>query len=268
MLRLIVAQRKGGVGKTTIAAHLAGYWASQGAKVLMIDTDPQGDLSRVVGLRPRNGLFHFLVPGDDGEYKPLDQVLVSVPWTAYAVAEPPGTLALLPSADNTAGIASFTNNPFILNKRLALLDNLFDIAVIDSAPTLSAFDAYTYLAADVFVFVTQCEPLSAEGLREGIAYAEEFGARRVEYELGGLSRVVGIIPNQVSANLTIHRTFLENLVNEYGRDLVFHPIPTRAKYKESTDFGQLIYAYAANGGEAADMTRMAKEVEAALHVIS
>lgn len=62
---IAVTQRKGGDGKTTIATHVAAGLALKGARVCLIDTDPQGDAARLFGLTPEDGLYRWLGEGRD-----------------------------------------------------------------------------------------------------------------------------------------------------------------------------------------------------------
>ena len=61
MIRLTIANQRGGVGKTTTVHTLGRTWADQGMKVLLIDTDPQGSLAEVLGLKSQNKLHNFLI---------------------------------------------------------------------------------------------------------------------------------------------------------------------------------------------------------------
>lgn len=265
---ITVAQRKGGVGKTTTAVHLAAAWA-QDLKVLLIDTDSQGDTSNMLGIKPSNGLSRLLVPDEDGHTAEFKDVVKAVSLDAYSVAgnPPKGALFLLPSAAGTAAIAAQTDNPFILAEKLQEIGELFDVIVIDSAPTISALDAYVYLASDHFVYVTQCEPLSIKGLREGIQQVKRFAPMREKYDLGMPSSLLAIVPNQVDSRLVIHREILRELCEEFG-EMVTKPIMYRKAYKEATDLQQLIYAYAPDSTEASDMRRLAITIqERAIHVI-
>lgn len=260
-----VVQRKGGVGKTTIATHLAAGWAIKGYRVLLIDTDPQGDAGRMVGIKPQDGLYKLLVPDDETPVTFKD-VIRPVKAEAYSVPDnpPKGALMLLPSGSRTSAIATLTDNPFLLAEKIEAVRDIFDVILIDSAPTISAFDAYVYLASDHFVFVTQCEPLSRTGLREGIAQVKRFGTRRQQYNIGAPSSILGIVPNQMDGRLQVHKTIIRELAEEFG-ELVWNPIMYRAKYKEATDFGQLIYAYTPTSGESRDMMKLVDRAEKAVN---
>ena len=64
MIRLVVSNQRGGVAKTTTVHTLARYCADRGLRVLIIDTDPQGSVGAVLGLRPKTYLHQFIVPED------------------------------------------------------------------------------------------------------------------------------------------------------------------------------------------------------------
>lgn len=266
MISITVTQRKGGVGKTTIAAHLAAHWATVGHKVLLIDTDPQGDACRMFGIKPSNGLFKLLVPDEDTEEtQPLDKVMKIPAVESYSVPDnpPQGTLFILPSASQTSVIASMTDNPFIFAQKVTELKKVFDVIVIDTSPTITALDGYVYLASDLYVFVTQAEPLSIKGLHEGIKQVNSFSPER-EKHVGEKSRVIKIVPNMMDARYNVHRTLLKELSDTYGENLLCTPIMHRAKYKEAVVFGQLTYAYAPTSHEAEDMRQMSSQIQEAV----
>lgn len=255
-----VVQRKGGVGKTTISTHLAAGWALKGYRVCLIDTDSQGDAGRLMGIPPQNGLYNWLAENAD-----LRDVLVPIPSPTYATPDhpPEGALFLIPSASRTSAIAAVTDNPFLFAEKMTALYEVFDVIVLDTAPTISAFDAYAYLASDYFVYVTELENLSLSGLQDGLAQMKRFAKRRVEHDIGVESRVLGIIPNKMRPGTVNHRSNLEALVQQYG-DLVWSPIIQRTKWTEASNFGELIYAYAPTSGEADDARKMVERAERAI----
>ena len=63
MIRLVIANQKGGVGKTTTCLNLARGMAEKGLKVLLIDTDSQGSIGAALGIKSQNYLYHFIIHG-------------------------------------------------------------------------------------------------------------------------------------------------------------------------------------------------------------
>jgi len=246
-----VMQRKGGDGKSTIAAHLAGGLALRGHRVVLLDTDPQGDAARLVGLAPRDDLHGWLVDQDK-----LEDVLRVVAGDAWMPAgqEAVGALLLLSSSKETPKIAMQEPDVWLLRDALAGLVGAADFVVIDTAPTLAPLDAYVRLAVDGVVFVTQVEELSLAGLRDGIdelARMNEFrAANGVEQ-----ARVLGIVPNKVRANTANHRIQLQMLAQEFG-GLVWTPVMLRTLFTEASNFGQLVTAYRAESYEADEVMRL------------
>jgi chromosome partitioning protein len=250
-----VGQRKGGVGKTLIATHLAGGWANKGYKVCLIDTDSQGDAGRVLGLAAQDNLYKFLV-----EDAPLAEVVTPVPVANYTTPDHPttGALFVLQSSSRTYAIPSVQDNPFRLQERMEEISELFDIVVIDTAPTLSALDAFIYLATDYWVYVTQCEVLSAAGLADGIQYLHRFSKHRQQPQ-----HLLGIVPNMMRANTANHRANLELIVEAYGAR-VWSPVMQRTRWSECAGAGQLIYAYAPTSYEAREAWRLVENAEKAV----
>jgi chromosome partitioning protein len=260
-ISISIVQRKGGVGKTTISTHLAAGWATKGFRVCLIDTDSQGDAGRLMGMKPTDGLYSWLA--DNAAIK---DVLVPVPNQIYSTPDnpPQGALFLLPSGSRSFAIPSVTDNPFSMSERMTDLKDLFDVIVIDTAPTLSALDAYVYLASDYFVYVTECEALSVAGLDDGLRYVQRFSKRRAEYGVGAESQVLGIVPNKMRPSTANHRVNLELIAEKFG-DLVWTPIVQRTKWTEASNFGQLIYAYAPTSGEAKDAWTLVERAEKAVN---
>lgn len=242
---IAVTQRKGGDGKTTIATHLAGGLARQGWRVVLIDTDPQGDAARLLGISPDDGLYRWLAEGAD-----LRDELLAV---SHDVDEP-GELLLLPSSVLTAGISAVNPDVLALADGIDALRDVVDVVVLDTAPTMAPFDAYVKLAAEAYLFIAQPEHLSLEGLADGVAEAARMAERRQEYGLEP-SRILGIVPNKVRAYTDVHRHLLVEMGRQYA-GLVWPPIMLRTLYTQAATFGDLIWSYRPGSFEATEMTRL------------
>ncbi len=248
---IAVTNRKGGVGKSTISTHLAAGLAARGWNVAIVDTDSQGHASLMLGMPEENGLFGLMI-----DKLPFQDVLRLVPPEHYSTSDHPshGNLYLLPSSDRTYQI------PYMLKPDesflfLQLMEDMadeynLDTIVIDTNPTMSLFDGAIYLAADGYVYVTECERLSFDGIAKAIDQMDRFGAQRRQY-LGRESRIVGILPNKMRPDTRNHRHNIRKL-SEAFPGLVWKPITLRTIWTEATNAEELVYTYAPTGQEARD----------------
>jgi len=265
-MKIAVVQRKGGVGKTTIAAHLAAGLAARGDNVLIIDTDPQGDAARVLDMQPEDCLFDWLT--SDPKKTSAAEFIRPVSPDAYSNTDAPsrGHLYLMPSASRTFAIPMLVQSPMALSERIAAeLDEVFNVIIIDTAPTLSMFDASVYMAGDAFLYVTECEALSSAGLRDGLAQLKQYGNHRQTFGIGLPSGVMGIVPNKMRPGTRNHRANIAMMAEEHP-GLVWKPISQRTLWSEAQNMGRLIWAYAPGSTEANEADELVNQAEAVLNV--
>jgi cellulose biosynthesis protein BcsQ len=186
----------------------------------------------------------------------MEHVVRYVPPENYSTTDQPalGELYLLPSSERTHQI------PFMLQPDetflfLQCMEDMgarykLDVVIIDTSPTLSPFDTSVYLATDGFVYVTECERLSFDGIMTAIDHMERFARQRHRE-----SRIVGIIPNKLRADTRNHRHNISKLAEAFP-GLVWTPITLRILWSEATNVGELIYTYAPSGMEARDAWKM------------
>jgi chromosome partitioning protein len=249
---IAVTNRKGGVGKSTMAAHLAAGLATQGFNVAEVDTDSQGHAALMLGMADENGLYKAMI-----EKVPFEEVVRLVPPEQYSTPDRPskGNLYLLPSSDRTYQIPSKLepDETFLF---LQLMDDMkarysLDVIVIDTNPTLSMFDGAVWLAVDGYLYVTECSRMSFDGVQEALTQFQRFGKQRERY-LGRESHVIGILPNKFRANTRLHRHNIAQLVEAFGHDFVWPPVTLRTAWEEAVNAQELVYTYVPTGQEASD----------------
>jgi chromosome partitioning protein len=151
-----ISNQKGGVGKTTTVVNLAGYLALAGRRVLVVDNDPQGNASAVLGEGPsERSVF--------GGQRPTSTRTRN--------------LSLLPAgrdlSDQEQALARSPQGRLALREALAPLLPDFDVVIIDCPPTLSLLPVNALLAADRLILPLQCEYFAMEGMAQLLAFVED-----------------------------------------------------------------------------------------------
>lgn len=263
MTTIAVTNRKGGVGKTSHALHIAAGLATVGYRVGLIDTDSQGHIAVSLGIEPTDALFEALVnkaPLDDTLFPVIDPDKYSTPDNLAR-----GELRVLSSADYTYRITHELANradTFVFLRFIDDMKKAFNLhyVIIDTSPTLKDLDGYIYLATDAFVFVTEVEPLSVQGLSKVIENMLVVARDRQE-QMKRPTTVLGIIPNK-KRNTVAHDLTLQELEALYP-GFVWKPVRLDTVWTEASMKRQVIFRYAPSSKAARESWAVvAKIVEA------
>ncbi|MDX1993672.1 MAG: ParA family protein [bacterium] len=252
---VVVANRKGGVGKTQVACHLAAGLSMLGYRVMLVDTDPQGHDALMFGLPKADGLYDVMFCEDEELPAVLSKALYQVPPSRFI---PPGfegapELYLLPSSKATAVVPLEQKNPFKFKNVLTEIGELLalDFVVVDTGPTTSMFDGSVNLAADGFILPTELSRLSFDGLNEIISEVSAINKEKRKLGLGSTS-IYGIIPNKFRAgNVKNQQQNISELSQKFGA-LVWPLVSLREVWSAASKHGQLVYSYMPGGQEATD----------------
>lgn len=261
-----VTCNKGGVGKSTFAVHLAAGLATRGYRVGLVDTANEGHAGLMLQMPDENGLFRLLI-----ERAPLGEVINEVPAEHYSLPDYPssGTLYLLSGGDRTYKIPQELEpqDMLLFYEQMEALAAGYqlDVIFVDTNPNKTLFDGALYLATDRFIYITECERLSFDGVQRAIAQMERATAQRQRY-LGRDTAVLGILPNKMRADTRLHRHNITRLVDAYG-ELVWPPVTQRVIWAEATNNLELVYTYAPSGQEARDAWSVVMRTEKALWAV-
>lgn len=247
---------KGGVGKTTLATHIAAGLAIRGYRVLIIDADPQGHATFSFGLEKFGGLFELLVR--EAEFK---DVLKAPSPNTFAVPDEPvrGRLFVLPGSIETRAIPNLIDDVSLLTNRLDDLQDIIDVVIFDTPPTPSLLHSSIYLATDGVIYPTTCEMLSFDGLAASIGRRQQFINLRRQMNRPPID-ILSIVPTMFQRQTALHQHNLKLLTDQFGSK-VWPPIPQRTIWREASNNRVILYAFAPSSKAAGDAWRLVDRVE-------
>lgn len=274
-----VINRKGGTGKSTMSTNIAAELALRGYNVGIVDVDSQGNVALYYGMQAEDGLFKALIgvqQGDDSFQRvPLSDLVRVVPMDSFIAPdvntenEPtgeeamPGSLVILPSSINTYRIPYFLDDPDAFSEMVDEMIELYDLdfVFVDTAPTMSMFDGAVYAAANGFLYVTEPEVGSLQGLQDSFTQVERLNRRRIKRGQPAC-QVIGIIPNK-TRSLREHVDNLDS-IKEAFPNLYFPQVRLLKNYPASNKYGMTVRAYAPRSADAYEMLQVANRFEQAV----
>lgn len=259
---ITLLNEKGGVGKTTVATHIAAGLAIRGKRVILVDADPQGHATIAFGLAKEPGFYDLIVRN-----APFQDVLRPVPPERFNVPDnassTKGQLLLVPSNIETRSIAGNISDAFTVIKRFNQLRNAIDYVVFDTSPTPSLLHSSIYMATDGIIYPTKCEAWSFDGLRESFSHKDQFSPIRQQYNLSEI-RVLGIVPTMYRGKTLEHQDNLHRLQETFG-DLVWKPLPVRTIWAEVASARRTVFSLAPGTATEADAWGLIDQLEAQLY---
>jgi chromosome partitioning protein len=242
---IALANQKGGVAKTTTTLNLAVAFKEKGMRVLVVDLDPQGNLTMSQGLNPdtiEKSMFDVLV-----HRIPIQDII--------ATAEVDVAVASIDLAGAELALSSMIGRERALDKAFATIKGDYDYILIDTPPSLGLLTINAFVASDGVIVPVQCEYLALRGLVQ-----LENTLAMVRENLNPKVEIVGILPTMFDKRTLHSREAVEILQENFG-DLVFNTkIRKTVRFAEAPVKGASVLAYDPDG-EAAKLYRdLAKEV--------
>ncbi|EFO80455.1 Cobyrinic acid ac-diamide synthase [Oscillochloris trichoides DG-6] len=237
---ITVTNLKGGIGKTTTVVNLSAGFALRGSRVLLIDTDAQGNLAMALGVQPRRTLYDVLVDGA----KLLDCVSSARPNLDLIAAD-----ATLLTAQTE--IARRPDWARVLDKALAPVRSHYDVILIDSGGSLTLLNVNAISAATDILVPTTVEPFALKGL--------EVLFQQLKRIKGNTSALRAIVPTLYDTRTRQSVELLDTLRERYG-NLVLDPIRVNVRLSECTAEGKTIYEYDPRSRGALDYAQLVEQM--------
>ena len=246
MKKISIFNQKGGVGKTTTSVNISTILAKKGKKVLMIDTDPQGNATSGVGAEK------------DVEFSTYDILVSDVEMVQAVEKTIIKNLLVCPSNINLAGaeveLVSMMSREQRLKEKLEEIKDEFDYILIDCPPSLGLITLNAFTASDSVLIPVQCEYYALEGL-------------------GQLINTINLVKKHLNKNLAVEgalltmydaRTNLSNQVvkevKKYFGDKVYKAvIPRNVRLSEAPSYGMPITEYDPRSKGAKSYEKFTKE---------
>lgn len=245
---IAIANQKGGVGKTTTAINLAASLAVNDIRVLLIDSDPQGNSTTGLG-----------VPKDQGRPTTYDLLLTGTPVEQIAVPTALDGLDIVPADKNLVGAnLELVNNPdreLRLRTKLTAIRERYQYVLIDCPPALDLLTLNALLAADSVLVPIQCEFFALEGVSELMDTID-----RVRDTFQHPIKIEGILLTMFDDRTNLTRQVAQDLNEFFAGDVFKTIIPRSVRLAEAPSFGKPIVLYDVRSRGAEAYIKLAKEI--------
>lgn len=252
---IALANQKGGVGKTTTAVNLGVSLARQGKKVLLIDADPQANLTMSFGIVKPDELPVTLstIMQDVVEDRPLD--------VSKNILHQKEGVDLLPSNIELSGLEvkliQAISRESVLKICVNSVRERYDYILIDCMPSLGMLTINALAAADSVMIPTQSHYLSAKGLELLLR-----SVSKVKRQINTRLQIDGILMTMVMPRTNISKEITATVRQAYGQKIkvLDTQIPYSVRAVEATAEGKSLFAYEGKGKVAAAYEQLGKEV--------
>jgi chromosome partitioning protein len=246
---IAVANQKGGVAKTTTAINLAASLALANKRVLLIDLDPQGNLTSGIGLKGQAanaGTVYEALTSDDPHARD------------YVIPTGIDHLFAIPADRNLTGaeieLVNATSRERRLDRLTSVLRHDFDYILIDSPPSLGLLTLNALVAADAVLVPLNCEYFALEGIAELLATID-----RVKGSFNPALRIEGVLLTMHDERTNLGQQVAANIREHFAEQVYKTVIPRNIKLGEAPSHGVPVILYDARSRGAEAYVAFARE---------
>jgi chromosome partitioning protein len=250
---ITISNQKGGVGKTTTAVNLAAALARQGARVLVIDLDPQGNASTALGVEHRAETPSV-----------YDVIITDVPLADVVQKSPEfGALYCVPATIHLAGaeieLVSLVAREQRLRRALDLhvrdMDDPYHYVFIDCPPSLGLLTINAFVAAREVLIPIQCEYYALEGLSQLLK-----NIQMIEKHLNPELAVSTILLTMYDSRTNLANQVAQDVRDHFPDQVLDTLIPRSVRVSEAPSYGQSVISYDLNSAGSLSYLEAAAEI--------
>ncbi len=245
---IAIANQKGGVGKTTTSINLAASLAEKGKKVLVIDTDPQGNTTSGLGV-DKNDLDNTVYELFLGECSVQECILKNVIENVSVI---PSNVNLAAAEIEMIGVEK---KEFILKKEIDWVKDLYDYILIDCPPSLNMLTVNAMTTANTVLVPIQCEYYALEGLSQ-LIHTVNLVKERLNPEL----YMEGVVFTMYDSRTNLSAQVVENVKQHFKQKVFDTVIPRNIRLAEAPSYGIPICLYDPKSAGAEAYRSLADEI--------
>lgn len=245
---IAIANQKGGVGKTTTSINLSAAMAASGKKILVIDTDPQGNTTSGFGIEKNdleNTIYELMLSECSIKECILNDVIDGV--------------SIIPSNVNLAAaeieLIGIDKKEFILKREVEWIKDSYDYIIIDCPPSLNLLTLNAMTTADSVLVPIQCEYYALEGLSQ-LIHTINLVKERLNPDL----EMEGVVFTMFDSRTNLSAQVVENVKSHLNQKVYRTVIPRNIRLAEAPSYGQPINIYDPKSAGAESYLALAEEV--------
>jgi len=244
----VVANQKGGVGKTTTAVNIAAALSMGGLKVLVVDLDPQGNASTALGVEHRVSMGVYEVLMGTTEIKNVIQKVAGFP--AFDCI--PSNTSLAQAEINLVSMVARESR---LKDALNEIKENYDYIFIDCPPSLGLLTVNAFSAATEVLIPIQCEYYALEGLSQ-LLETYKIVKQRLNPDL----TLSTIVLTMFDSRTRLANDVVANVRSHFPRELIDIPIPRAVRLSEAPSYSQTVMTYDPSSTGAVAYMQVAREI--------